>query len=278
MAPDESANSSVSEHSEIHENKPEDPKVPSSTKSSPDVSYIQISCMRKPDNDDNDFTWQSQKTLGRNKASREERDDQLAKLSGAVKTILECIGEDPSRQGLLHTPMRYAESILYFTRGYEESLDSFIPTSEAEYKPVSHREMFTESEIDFSSICEHHLIPFSGKIHVGYIPKLQDIDRAKVIKIVETLSQRLQLQRRLTNQIAFAISDILQAQGVAVFVESSHICMAIRGKQQPGEMTMTSCLLGSCKAYDEARIFFDRIGRRELFLHLFYSGPGNKPN
>ncbi|KAF2208672.1 hypothetical protein CERZMDRAFT_114406 [Cercospora zeae-maydis SCOH1-5] len=192
----------------------------------------------------------------------QERDDpekakaRLDKLSGAVRTILECIGEDPEREGLHGTPERYAKAMMFFTKGYEENLRDIV--NGAIFKE-NHDELVIVKDIEVFSLCEHHLVPFFGKVHIGYIPSNRVIGLSKLARIAEMFSRRLQVQERLTKQIAMALRDVLNPQGVGVVMECTHMCMCARGVQKSGSSTVTSCMLGALRK---------RAKTREEFLSL----------
>ncbi|OCK73615.1 GTP cyclohydrolase I [Lepidopterella palustris CBS 459.81] len=217
--------------------------------------YIQQSTI-----DFNGLSWPGRGTLRRKKATDKEKGELLAKLSGAVKTILECVGEDQDREGLLDTPMRYAKAMLFFTKGYEEKLHDIMNGAVFDEE---HDEMVIVKDIEFFSLCEHHLVPFSGKIHVGYIPDRRVIGLSKIVRMVEMFSRRLQIQERLTKQVALVLSEILQPQGVGVVVEASHLCIGMRGVQNTGAMTTTSCMLGCLRSTAKMREeFLNLISRK----------------
>jgi len=195
-------------------------------------------------------------TKERLEATPDEAAARLNKLSGAIKTLLECIGEDPNREGLLDTPMRYAKAMLYFTKGYEENLKTIV--NNAVFRE-DHDELVIVRDIEVFSMCEHHLVPFTGKMHIGYIPNNKVLGLSKFARIAEMFARRLQLQERLTKQVAMAIDEILQPQGVAVVMESAHLCMVMRGVQKTTATTTTSSMLG---------IFRKSTKTREEFMHL----------
>ncbi|CAG8085742.1 unnamed protein product [Penicillium salamii] len=167
-----------------------------------------------------------------------------ARIATAVHTILDCLGEDPNRDGLLKTPNRFAKAMLFFTQGYHLNLVDVI--NEAVFE-VDHNELVLVKGIEVSSLCEHHLVPFVGKIHIGYIPRGRVIGLSKLARIAEIYARRLQVQERLTQQVAQAIDEVLKPEGVAVVAEFTHMCMAMRGVQKPGAVTVTHCKTGVFK-------------------------------
>lgn len=196
------------------------------------------------------LSWPSKGTRQRKEATEEEKAENLKKLSGAVRTMLECLGEDPDREGLLDTPERYAKALLFFTKGYEENLRDIVNGAVFH---EDHDELVIVRDIEIFSLCEHHLVPFMGKMHIGYIPNRRVIGLSKLARIAEMFARRLQVQERLTKQVALALSEMLQPQGVAVVVESSHLCMVMRGVQKTGATTTTSCMLGCMRSRDKTR-------------------------
>lgn len=170
--------------------------------------------------------------------------------------ILTCVGEDPKRQGLLKTPERAASALLFFTKGYEENLDVII--NDAVFDE-DHDEMVVVRDIEMFSMCEHHMVPFAGKVSIGYLPNRRVIGLSKLARIVEMYSRRLQVQERLTKQIAVALNYAVKPAGVAVKIEATHMCMVMRGVQKVGAVTATSCMLG---------VFREDPKTREEFLHL----------
>src|SRR5882672_10914833 len=163
-------------------------------------------------------------------------------LPDLVKNILINLGEDPFREGLAKTPTRVAKSLRELTSGYHVDIDRLI--NDALFD-VTYSEMVVVKDIDFYSLCEHHLLPFFGKCHVAYIPDGKVIGLSKLPRIVDVFSRRLQVQERMTVQIAQAITTVLEPKGVGVVAEAAHLCMMMRGVQKQNSSTMTSCLLGS---------------------------------
>ncbi|KAJ3143974.1 hypothetical protein HK101_002907 [Irineochytrium annulatum] len=187
------------------------------------------------------LAWPSVGTRLRKEETPESRERRLQRMSEAVATLLECVGEDPEREGLQATPMRMAKAMMFFTKGYEQSLKEVLNGAVFE---EDHDEMVIVKNIDVFSLCEHHMVPFVGKVSIGYIPNGRVLGLSKLARISEMFSRRLQVQERLTKQIAFALMDTLQPQGVAVTMECSHMCMVMRGVEKPGSSTITSCMLG----------------------------------
>ncbi|CEQ39525.1 SPOSA6832_01061, partial [Sporobolomyces salmonicolor] len=218
--------------------------------------------------------WPGKGTLARLNSTPDETLAREKKLADAVKTLLECIGEDPERDGLIKTPERYAKALLWMTKGYEERLPGpsgvvFPRQSKIELTCFAladvignaifaedHEEMVIVRDIDIFSLCEHHMVPFSGKVSIGYIPNKFVLGLSKLARIAETFSRRLQVQERLTKQIATAIDEAIRPMGVAVVIEATHQCMTMRGVQKPGATTITSSMLGAFRRSDKTRAEF----------------------
>ncbi|CAI5453201.1 unnamed protein product [Caenorhabditis angaria] len=184
------------------------------------------------------------------------KDEHLKSMANAYSSIIAHVGEDLNRQGLLKTPERAAKAMMYFTKGYEQQLDELL--NEAVFDE-DHDEMVIVKDIEMFSMCEHHLVPFVGKVHIGYLPNKKVLGLSKLARIVEMFSRRMQVQERLTKQIATAMVQAVQPAGVAVVVEASHMCMVMRGVQKINATTTTSCMLG---------VFRDDPKTREEFLNL----------
>ena len=182
------------------------------------------------------------------------------KLREIIQSLLEEIGEDPTREGLLKTPSRVARSWRFFSEGYRQNLDDIINNA------IFHEEakdMVIIRDVEFFSLCEHHLLPFFGKTHVGYIPNGKVIGLSKVPRIIDMFSRRLQIQERLTRQIAETIQTVLDPIGVAVVMEGRHMCMQMRGVEKQISLATTSSMLGKFRESDRTRSEFLAIIGRE---------------
>ncbi|KAK4119868.1 GTP cyclohydrolase I [Parathielavia appendiculata] len=189
-------------------------------------------------------------TRARLEESSEQSVERLNKMHNAVRTILECVGEDPTRPGLLDTPKRYAKALMFFTKGYGENIGDIVNNA---IFHEEHSEMVVVKDIEIFSMCEHHMVPFIGKMHIGYIPYHSVIGLSKLARIAEMFSRRLQIQERLTKEVANALMEVLHPQGVAVVMESSHLCMVMRGVGKSTAVTITSCVVGCFETNEKTR-------------------------
>ena len=170
--------------------------------------------------------------------------------------LIKSIGEDPAREGLLRTPQRAAKAIKYLTRGYEQKLESVVNNAIFETET---RDMIILKDIEIYSLCEHHMLPFFGKCHIGYIPNDKIIGVSKLARIADMFARRLQVQERLTRQIADAICEVLNPNGVGVIVEAQHLCAMMRGVQKQNSVMQTSAMLGSFENRQSTRIEFLKL-------------------
>ncbi|PIQ98742.1 MAG: GTP cyclohydrolase I FolE [Nitrospinae bacterium CG11_big_fil_rev_8_21_14_0_20_45_15] len=180
-------------------------------------------------------------------------------MQESIKKILQGLGEDSEREGLKDTPKRVEKSLKFLTSGYTADIDQLV--NDALFSE-SYDEMVIVKDIDLFSMCEHHMLPFIGKAHVAYIPKGKIIGLSKIPRLVDVFARRLQVQERLTTQIAQCLNDVLKPQGVAVVIEAMHLCMAMRGVEKQNSFTTSSAMLGCFK--DDART-------RSEFLSLIRS-------
>ena len=179
-------------------------------------------------------------------------------MQNEIRNILVEIGENPLREGLLKTPERVEKSLKFLTRGYGQTLEEIVNGALFE---AESDDMVIVRDIEFFSMCEHHMLPFFGKCHVGYIPKKKIIGVSKIARIVEMFSRRLQVQERLTKEISHAVSDILDAEGVGVVMEAQHLCMKMRGVEKQNSIMTTSSMLGSFRRELATRNEFTRLIR-----------------
>src|SRR5437868_4029153 len=169
-----------------------------------------------------------------------------------VREILTVLGEDPDREGLKKTPARVMRAYQFFTKGYKENPVSVIGDA---LFTEDYSEMIIVKDIDFFSLCEHHLLPFFGRVHVAYLPKGKIVGISKIARLVETYARRLQVQERMTDQIANTISEVLGASGVGVVIEAEHMCMRMRGIEKPNSVVVTSSLVGAFREKETRQEF-----------------------
>jgi GTP cyclohydrolase I len=179
-----------------------------------------------------------------------------AQLADLVHRQLTLLGEDPKRDGLLRTPTRVATALSWLTRGYHEDVNQVVNNAIFEEE---HESMVLVRDIELYSLCEHHMLPFFGKAHVAYIPNKRILGLSKIPRLVDVFARRLQVQERLTDQVADALMDVLEPQGVGVVIEAQHLCMMMRGVQKQNSSTVTSAVRGA---------FRDNQSTREEFLRL----------
>lgn len=173
----------------------------------------------------------------------------LERVKRAVRELLSAVGEDPDREGLKETPRRVAEMLRELLSGMEDDPRRYLkPIPE-----VEHEEMVVIKGIKFHSLCEHHLLPFFGEVHVAYIPRGKVVGISHVVRAVEVLSRRLQVQERMTKELADALMDAIKPWGVMVVVEAEHLCMAMRGVKKPGTKIVTSAVRGTCRTSKATR-------------------------
>ena len=177
-------------------------------------------------------------------------------MQDLIRQLLAELGEDPTREGLLRTPKRVEKSLAFLTSGYRADIDKVL--NDALFT-VDYSEMVIVKDIDFYSLCEHHLLPFFGKCHVAYIPKTRVIGLSKIPRLVDVFARRLQIQERMTNQIAETIREKIDPLGVAVVCEGTHLCMSMRGVEKQNSFAVTSAMLG---------VFRDNARTRSEFLEL----------
>jgi len=190
---------------------------------------------------------------GKKKTNREEL---LPAIAANYRNLLKQVGEDPNREGLVETPMRAAKAMLYFTKGYQETVSEVVKN--AVFNEDTD-EMVVVKDIEFFTLCEHHMVPFIGKASIGYLPRGKVVGLSKLARIVEMYSRRLQVQERLTRQIATAVWEAVAPSGVGVVLEACHMCMVMRGVQKINSKTVTSSMLG---------VFRDDPKTRTEFLSL----------
>jgi GTP cyclohydrolase IA len=178
-----------------------------------------------------------------------------------IRQLLAALGEDPTREGLVDTPKRVENALRFLTSGYEADVDSVLNNA---LFTVDYTEMVIVKDIDFYSLCEHHLLPFFGRCHVAYIPSTRVVGLSKIPRLVEIFSRRLQVQERLTNQIAETIREKVNPLGVGVVMEATHLCMSMRGIQKQNSFAITSAMLGSFRQDARTRSEFLNLIRKAV--------------
>jgi len=193
----------------------------------------------------------------------------LTQITPDIRTLIEqlliSVGENPSREGLEKTPERVEKAFQFMTKGYQEDVDEVLNGA---LFPIDYDEMVIVKDIDFYSLCEHHLLPFFGKCHIAYIPNGKIVGLSKIPRLVDIFSRRLQVQERLTVQIAEALETRLQPQGVAVVVEGFHLCMMMRGVQKQNAYATTSSMLGVFRNKQQTREEFLQLLRHSVYRNV----------
>jgi GTP cyclohydrolase I len=182
-------------------------------------------------------------------------------MQDTIRRLLAELGEDASREGLLNTPKRVEQSLRFMTSGYTADVDSVL--NNALFR-VDYNEMVIVKDIDFYSLCEHHLLPFFGKCHIAYIPNGQVVGLSKIPRLVDIFARRLQIQEKLTNQIAETLRQKVEPLGVAVVMEATHLCMSMRGVQKQNSVAVTSAMLGAFREDARTRTEFLNLIRRPV--------------
>src|SRR3954451_2042554 len=174
-------------------------------------------------------------------------------MEDLIRQLLEELGEDPDREGLLRTPQRVAKAMKFLTSGYDADIDQVLNNA---LFTVDYSEMVIVRDIDFYSLCEHHLLPFFGKCHIAYLPHKRVIGLSKIPRLVDVFARRLQIQERMTNQIAETIKEKIDPLGVAVVVEGTHLCISMRGVEKQNSFAITSAMLGAFRDNARTRMEF----------------------
>src|SRR5678815_1046970 len=177
----------------------------------------------------------------------------IGQMQDLIRQLLSSLGENPEREGLLNTPKRVEKSLAFLTSGYRSNIDEVLNGA---LFTVDYNEMVIVKDIDFYSLCEHHLLPFFGKCHVAYIPSKRVIGLSKIPRLVDIFARRLQVQERLTNQIADVLLEKIAPQGVAVVMEATHLCMSMRGVQKQNSFAVTSAMVGAFRNNARTRLEF----------------------
>ncbi len=180
-------------------------------------------------------------------------------IEGLVHHLLQALGENPKRNGLVKTPLRVSKALQFMTKGYQQDIDELLNGA---LFPIDYDEMVIVKDIDFFSLCEHHMLPFFGRCHVGYLPNKRVVGLSKIPRLVDTFSRRLQVQERLTVEIAGAIQEYLKPHGVAVVMEGRHLCMMMRGVEKQNTVAVTSEMVGVFRSQKQTRDEFLRLIRR----------------
>ena len=183
----------------------------------------------------------------------------LALIESLVNEVLLALGEKPGRNGLMNTPERVAKALAFMTQGYQQNIDHLLNGA---LFPIEYDEMVIVKDIDFFSLCEHHLLPFFGKVHVGYLPNKKVVGLSKIPRIVDMFARRLQVQERLTTQIAETLKSKLDANGVGVVIEAQHLCMMMRGVEKQNTVAVTSSMLGAFRSQQHTRLEFLKLIHR----------------
>jgi GTP cyclohydrolase I len=197
----------------------------------------------------------------KNKAVVKVMPPQGPSIASRMRDVLEMLGEDASREGLVQTPERYEKAMRYLTSGYTTSLEEIVNNALFTVKVDS---MVIVKDIEFFSMCEHHMLPFFGKMHVAYLPKDKVIGLSKIPRIIDMYARRLQLQERLTQQVAEAMAGVISPRGVGVLCEARHVCMMMRGVEKQHSGTVTSTMLGSFRTNKSTRDEFLSLVNRPV--------------
>ncbi|MGB1306331.1 MAG: GTP cyclohydrolase I FolE [Flavobacteriales bacterium] len=196
--------------------------------------------------------------MGAYKKEEQYDSKNIESLKEHYSKVLELIGEDPSREGLIKTPERVAKAMQFLTQGYEMNATEILQSA---MFSEDYSQMVLVKEIEFYSLCEHHLLPFFGKAHIAYIPDGNIVGLSKLPRVVDTFSRRLQVQERLTNEIRDCIQDTLKPKGVAVVMEARHLCMQMRGVEKQSSLTTTSAFSGAFLESEKTRLEFMNLIR-----------------
>ncbi|MEE8314289.1 MAG: GTP cyclohydrolase I FolE [Myxococcota bacterium] len=183
----------------------------------------------------------------------------MSDLEGLIETLLKKLGDDPGRAGLRRTPERLARALEYLTQGYQQDPAEILNGAVFD---ETYNEMLILKDIDFYSLCEHHILPFFGRAHIAYVPDGRIVGLSKLARLVDMFSRRLQVQERLTNEIAAVIDKVLKPRGVAVVLEAQHLCMMMRGVQKQNSYAITSAMLGEFSYDEKTRAEFMQLIRK----------------